>query len=111
MPIAPWPFRKNLDWAPFYEVAAQQGMPYREKLRAYAKIANDRYQKDEFEEFCRKHLGHLDEVADEFFGTAVAKDAVRQKVTALFPKHEVEPFTELFWKRIQSWRADQGKAA
>jgi hypothetical protein len=104
------PFRKNQDWAPFYEVAAT-GAPYREKLRAYAKIANDRYQKDEFEEFCSKHLGHLDEVAHEFFGSPVARDAVQKKVAALFPKHEVEPFTELFWKRIQAWRADQGKAA
>jgi hypothetical protein len=104
------PFRRNLDWSPFYEVAATDA-PYREKLRAYAKIANDRYQKDEFEEFCHKHLGHLDEVAHEFFATPVARDAVMKKVAALFPKHEVEPFTELFWKRIQAWRADTGKAA
>ena len=48
---------------------------------------------------------HLDEVAWEFFGTEVARDAVRQKVAALFPAHEVEPFTELFWQRIQAWRA------
>jgi hypothetical protein len=26
---------------------------------------------------------------------------VLQKVTALFPEHEIEPFTELFWQRIQ----------
>ena len=49
---------------------------------------------------------HLDEVAWEFFGTDVAKDAVRQKVAALFPAHEVEQFTELFWTRIQAWRGD-----
>ena len=23
-----------------------------------------------------------------------------------FPAHEIEPFTELFWRRIQAWRAD-----
>ena len=39
-----------------------------------------------FEEFCAKHLGHLDEVLWEFFGTDIAKDAVRQKVAALFPR-------------------------
>jgi len=33
---------------------------------------------------------------------------VRKKVAALFPAHEVEPFTELFWRRIQAWRADTG---
>jgi hypothetical protein len=33
-------------------------------------------------------------------------EAVKKKVAALFPAHEVEPFTELFWKRIAAWRAD-----
>jgi len=32
---------------------------------------------------------------------------VHKKVAALFPAHEVEQFTELFWSRIQQWRKDQ----
>jgi hypothetical protein len=104
------PMRRNLDWAPFYAIAAKD-MPYRDKLRAYAKIANERFETEKFEEFCAKHLGHLDEVADQFFSTPTARDAVSKKVAALFPKHEVEPFTELFWKRIQAWRGDQRAGA
>jgi hypothetical protein len=100
-------FKKTLDWDPFYEIAAQD-IPYREKLTAYAKIANERFETARFEEFCAKHLPHLDEVAWEFFATPVAREAVRKKVAALFPAHEVEPFTELFWRRIQAWRADTG---
>jgi hypothetical protein len=98
--------RRTLDWEPFFEVAARD-LPFRERLAGYAKIAAERLESDRFEEFCAKHLAHLDEVAWEFFATDVAKDAVRKKVAALFPKHEVEAFTELFWKRIQSWRAEQ----
>jgi hypothetical protein len=100
------PMRKTLDWEPFYAVAKQE-LPYREKLRAYAKIAEDRFDTARFEEFCAKHLSNLDAIAHEFFGTPVARDAVRQKVTALFPASEIEAFTELFWNRIQAWRADQ----
>ena len=103
-------FRPNLDWAPFFEIAAKEDLPYREKLRAYARIAAERFETVRFEEFCAEHLGHLDEVAHEFFGTAVAKDAVRQKTAALFPAHEVEKFTELFWQRIQKWRSQMGAA-
>ena len=33
---------------------------------------------------------------------------MRRKVTALFPAHEVEEFTELFWQRIQEWREAGG---
>jgi hypothetical protein len=95
--------RKNLDWAPFYEIAARD-LPYEEKLDAYAKIADERFETTRFEEFCADHLGNLDEVAWEFFGTPEAKEAVRLKVAALFPAVEVERFTELFWARIGEWR-------
>ena len=96
--------RKTLDWEPFYEVAALD-LPYAEKLDRYAAIAEARFESARFEEWCAKHLSHLDEVAFEFFQSQEAKDAVRQKTAALFPAHEVEKFTELFWNRIQHWRA------
>ncbi len=100
------PMRRTLDWAPFYEVAASE-RTYAEKLDAYAAIADARFETARFEEFCATHLKHLDEVAWEFFATAEAREAVRLKVAALFPAHEVAAFTELFWQRIQQWRADQ----
>lgn len=96
--------RKTLDWEPFLDIAAQGGT-YEEKLDRYAALADKILERDKFESFCAKHLPHLDEVAAEFFGTPEAKDAVRQKTAALFPPHEVEKFTELFWQRIQQWRA------
>jgi hypothetical protein len=98
--------RKTLDWEPYYEIAARD-LPYREKIAAYAAVARERFEADRFQEFCARHLAHLDEVAHEFFGTDVCRDAVRKKVVALFPAHEVEPFTELFFGRIQKWRKDQ----
>ena len=93
----------NLDWKPFYEIA-KKDLPYRERLKGYAKIANERMETERFNEFCAKHLSHLDEVALEFFGTEVAKGYVRQKVAALFPAHEVHKFTEHFWGLIKFWR-------
>lgn len=96
----------NLDWAPYYEIARIPDLPYRERLRRYAQVSAERLETDRFEEFCQKHLGHLDEVAAAFFGTPAAKEAVRKKTAALFPEHEVNQFTELFWGRIQKWRAD-----
>lgn len=95
--------RKTLDWEPYFAVAREE-LPYREKLARYAAIARERLEADRFEEFCARHLAHLDEVAWEFFGTGVAREAVRAKVAALYPAHEVERFTEHFWGLIQFWR-------
>jgi hypothetical protein len=101
--------RHTLDWEPFFAVAATD-LPYREKLASYARIARERLESERFEAFCAEHLPHLDPVVDEFFATDTARDAVRRKVTALFPAHEVEQFTELFFGRIQQWRAHEGGA-
>ena len=105
------PMRRTLDWDPFYEIAAVKDMPYRDRLRAYAAVAALRFDTARFEEFCATHLAHLDEVAWEFFGTAAARSAIRAKVAALFPAHEIEQFTELFWRRIQAWRSEQQPGA
>ncbi len=98
------PMRKNLDWAPFEAVAALD-IPYAEKLDRYAALAETHFDAAAFDDFCATHLGHLDAEVDAFFGTAAAREAVRQKVAMLYPAHEVERFTELFWQRIQAWRA------
>ena len=52
----------------------------------------------------RQVRGQIKECLRRFFGTSEAKDAVRKKVSALFPEHEIDKFTELFWDRIQMWR-------
>ena len=95
--------RLNLDWKPFFDVA-EKDLPYRERLREYAAIARRRFEAERFEEFCARHLGHLDEVAWEYFGGERARAAVRRKVEALFPEREWDQFTEHFWRRIQEWR-------
>lgn len=99
------PMRKTLDWEPFYKVAAMD-LSYTEKLDRYAAIADERLQTAQFNDFCDKHLGHLDAVADDYFASAECKAAVREKTAALFPAHEVERFSELFFSRVQQYRAD-----
>ena len=101
------PMRRTLDWTPYYEIA-ESDRSFEEKLDAYADIADDRLETERFEEFCATKLSHLDDVVLDFFQTEDAKQAVRAKVAALFPEHEIEEFTELFWSRIQDWRADNG---
>ena len=62
-------------------------------------------------EFCGTHLAELDEVADDFFGSEAARDAVRAKVASLYPDHEIEEFTALFFDRIQAARREEPPGA
>jgi hypothetical protein len=102
--------RRNLDWEPYFRIAAKD-LSAHERLRGYALLAREHFATDSFREFCAQHLAHLDEVAYEFFGSSEARDAVRKKVAALYPAHEIEQFTELFFNRIQEWRKIEGRTA
>ncbi len=97
------PMRRTLDWQPYYDVL-DAGLPYRERLREYGRIARERFESEAFVAFCDEQLSGFDELAWEFFGSEVARDAVRQKVVALFPEHEHDQFTDHFWGLIQFWR-------
>ena len=101
------PMHRTLDWDPFF-VTADKDISPREKLTEYAAIAHQRYETEKFTEFCDKHLSHLDELAYDYFASDTMRDAIHQKVSSLFPAHEIEKFTELFWSRIQLWREQEG---
>ena len=101
--------RKSLDWDPYYAIA-RSDRSFEEKLDAYAAIADERLETAKFNEFCAEHLSELEPVVREFFTTPEAREIVRQKVESLFPEHEVEQFTELFWQRIQDWRRESEAA-
>ncbi len=99
--------KMNLDWRDYFAIA-DQDISFEKKLAGYVKLARQHFDVDAFERFCAMHLSHLDAVADEFFATETVRDAIRQKVTALFPSHEIDMFTELFWNRVQEWRRVEG---
>jgi hypothetical protein len=95
--------RLNLNWEPYFEIAASAASR-REKLAAYAALAREHFQTERFEQFCDQHLGSLDELTWDYFGTDRAREAVRLKVESIFPEHEHESFTDHFWSAIQRWR-------
>ena len=96
----------NLNWSDYFAIA-ERDISFDEKLDEYAKLAFEYFEYERFSEFCDTHLGHMDEVSHTFFGSDVVRDAIRQKVTSLYPEHEVDEYSELFWERIQKWRQEQ----
>lgn len=117
----PWLIKANIRWATFAAAtgrklrplqwdqffgAVEEGMTLRERIDALLPLVHAHFDTERFTEFCATHLAHLDDVTHEWFGTDDAKEAVRRKVAALFPPHEVEQFTDTFFQRIQRWRSD-----
>ena len=104
------PMRKTLDFEPFYAIA-RKDLPYRDKLRGYAKVARERLQADEFAEFAHKHLRPVDEAAQAWFRSDRCKDAVTKKVANMYPAHEVADFSARFFDLVKQSVADDEKEA
>lgn len=102
------PMRTCLDWDGFFDLAREtEGAPLAQRFSAYGDLARKRLDATGFADFCATHLSQVDAISHEVFGSSEARDAVRLKVAALFPAHEIDEFTELFWQRIQDWRATE----
>ena len=93
--------KTNLDWDRYFQIADSDAS-FEDKLTGYVALAEAHFDIPAFEAFCAEHLGGLDAAVDEFFASDEARDAIRQKVQALYPPEEVEEFTALFGDRVQS---------
>ncbi|MEM7082672.1 MAG: hypothetical protein AAF465_08060 [Pseudomonadota bacterium] len=103
--------RTGLNWDKYFRIA-DKDWSFDEKLVEYVNIARTHFEVEKFEAFCDRHLDHLDDIAHRYFASASVKEAIREKVESLYPEHEHEEFTELFWSRIQAWRDfDAGQRA
>lgn len=98
----------NPNWAPYFEIASGPGS-FREKLAQYDALARAYFDEERFADFRATHLRDLDRVCLEFFPTPEAKEIVRQKVAALFPEHEIAPFTDHFHDLVKQWVADESR--
>lgn len=92
------------DWRPYLEIADEPGLTFDERLDRYDALARAHFDADAFQAFCDEHLAELDEVAWTYFGSDDFRQAVRAKVSALYPAHEVQGFTEHFYGLVQFWR-------
>jgi hypothetical protein len=97
------PVTLQTDWRPYLAIATEGGT-FDEKLERYDALARAHFDTERFEAFCAQHLSQLDDIALDYFGTDEFRQAVRAKVAALYPKHEIEPFTDHFFGLVQFWR-------
>ncbi len=97
------PVTLNANWRPYLDIADDESLSFDEKLDRYHDLAMAHFDGDAFDAFCEQHLGDLDRIALDYFSSDAFKQAVRAKVAALYPAHEIEPFTEHFYGLVQFW--------
>ena len=78
------PMRVALDLEPWFAVA-ERDTTYEEKLAAYRELADEDLEVDEYEEFCARHLPHVDEAMAEYIASPDFDRLLVETVTRTFP--------------------------
>jgi hypothetical protein len=97
--------RLDLDTSSYFRIAATD-MSYQEKLAAYRRLADEYFEVEKYEEFCARHLAHVDEVVYEWVSSAEFQSLLRETVRAAYPVHEHEKFLGHFGGLIDAWVRD-----
>jgi hypothetical protein len=96
----------ELDPAPWF-AAAEAGGSYEERLEAYRALADDYFEVERYQEFCARHLAHVDEAMVSYIDSPAFDDVLVATVTRAFPAHEHERFVAHYRGLLAAWVADQ----
>jgi hypothetical protein len=119
----PWAIKALLRWSAFCAVTRREmlvnqnsrdyfawgdrdDLSYEEKLARYRELADEYFQVPQYEEFCATHLGHLDELAHDWFTSQEFDDVLVRTVRSTFPAHEHEHFVAHYRGLLAAWARD-----
>jgi hypothetical protein len=98
--------RINQNTRDYFEWGDREELSYEQKLDHYRRLADHYFQIDAYREFCDGQLGHLDEVAHDWFTSSEFDDLLVQTVTSTFPPHEHEHFVGHYRGLLAAWARD-----
>jgi hypothetical protein len=90
----------------YFEWGDRDDLSYEQKLAKYRELADGYFEIDAYQEFCAKHLAHLDELAHEWFTSQEFDDVLVRTVRSTFPAHEQEHFVEHYRGLLGAWARD-----
>ena len=101
----------DMDTQRYFEVADREDLTYAEKLRRYRELAERQLEVERYQDFCARHLSHIDEISVEWAESDEFDKLVVDTVRSTFPAHEHEQFIAHFRGLLQMWAHDQRAVA
>lgn len=102
------PMQVTMDIKPYYDIA-DSDRSFKEKLREYAKLADQHMDTERYWEFRRTALKHLDEVMWHFTRSDEFDQIIVATVKATFPDHEHDQFINHYRGLIGQWVNDNNR--
>jgi hypothetical protein len=98
--------RLDLDTLRYYEIADNPDLSYREKLTGYAKLADEHFETERYDEFCATALPDLDAMMLEWVASPDFDALLVDTVKTTYPEPEHERFLTHFRGLLAAWVRD-----
>jgi hypothetical protein len=91
----------------YFDIGDREDMSYEEKIAAYQKLNDEYFDTARYQEFCAKHLPHVDETMVEFVESQDFDDMLVETVRSTFPANEHDKFIPHYRGLLGAWAHDQ----
>jgi hypothetical protein len=99
----------DLDTRRYFETGDRDDLGYREKLRAYRRLADEHFESERYHDFCASRLAHVDELVLDWVASADFDRLLVDTVRATYPEHEHERFVAHLRGLTGLWVREQGR--
>jgi hypothetical protein len=100
--------RMDMNTADYFAIGDDPSLSYAEKLAGYRRLADDYFDVERYQDFCARHLGHVDEMVYEWVSSPEFRTLLDDTVRSTYPEHEHERFLGHFGGLIDAWIRDHG---
>jgi len=119
----PWAIRTLLKWTvfcavtrrpmaidqemtPWFAIGDDPDRSYGEKLAGYQRLTDAYFSQGDYDEFCDRHLAHLDEATVDLVDSPWFADLLERTVRGAFPAHEHDHFLPHYRGLLAAWVDD-----
>ncbi|MEV6635347.1 hypothetical protein AB0M54_31815 [Actinoplanes sp. NPDC051470] len=98
--------RLDMNSAEYFAIGDRDDLSYAEKLAGYRKLADEYFEVEKYQDFCARHLSHVDEMVYDWVSSPDFTRLLDETVRSTYPAHEHERFLGHFGGLMDAWVRD-----
>jgi hypothetical protein len=98
--------RLDMNSADYFAIGDRDDLSYAEKLAGYRRFADEYFEIEKYQDFCARHLSHIDEMVYDWVGSPAFRTLLDETVRSTYPEHEHERFMGHFGGLMDAWIRD-----
>jgi hypothetical protein len=98
--------RLDMNSADYFAIGDRTDLSYAEKLAGYRTLADDYFEIEKYQDFCARHLSHVDEMVHDWVSSADFQGLLEETVRSTYPADEHDRFLGHFKGLMDAWVRD-----